>query len=150
MSQNQSLVTDQSLSTAHDTRWRACRALLTMLDGEHVEHCSRCSTASMSSTAHDTRRRVCGVISHHLYKYARCAYLGASCSINSLLLNYLILGLSGYCDFPVSTSLARCSSSWDEPLGQCPSEDFVSLSSRSPSKPLHTRLPPAHYIETNP
>ena len=26
-------------SNAHDARWRVCRAMLTMLDGEHVEQC---------------------------------------------------------------------------------------------------------------
>ena len=73
-----------SPSNAHDTRWRACRAMLTMLDSEHVEQRSRCSMASMLSNAHDAWWQVCQATFDHLYKYTRCAYLGASYSIISI------------------------------------------------------------------
>ena len=48
-----------SLSNAHDARWRAYQAMFTMLDGEHIKQCSRCSMVSMSSNVHDARWRVC-------------------------------------------------------------------------------------------
>ena len=35
--------------------YQSIAAMLTMLDGEHVEQCLRCSMTSMLSSAHDTR-----------------------------------------------------------------------------------------------
>ena len=37
-------------SSAHDIRWRVCRVVLTILDGEHVEQCLRCSMVNISSS----------------------------------------------------------------------------------------------------
>ena len=64
-------------------------------------------------------------------------YLSRSIVLNnSLLLDYLILESFSYCDFSFLYCSPPAYSSETNILGQCPLEDFVSLSSRSPSKLL--------------
>ena len=136
MPRNDSLCIYQSRWHAHVARWRACQvhsrysmtsilSILTMLDGEYVEH------------AHDTRQWVYWARPIHYISMYDVSTLRSIVLNNSLLLDYLILGLSSCCDFSPYSSVLY-SLYWDKSLNQHSLEDFIFLSFRSSSNIEHS------------